>query len=260
MANYRLEIGVVNRTKGRTVTGLASYICGRTLYDSYAHKPCYGRRNDVRYYDIFLPVNAPPEFGDLQRLCDKIEEAETRYDARTARQFIASLPNELSYQDDIQIVQEYITENFLQHGLCAIAAIHTGIHETDSSRDNPHAHIIVPTRTLDDCGFSRKKFREFDRKENMSRWRQTWADVQNSAYERNALPIRVSHESLEVQGVRDRKPRIHLTHARYQLEQRREPTLSEDRLLVPPPRLERQPERTLPERERERKREIEMIR
>lgn len=96
MANYRLEIGIVNRTKGRTVTGLASYICGRTLYDSYAHKPCYGRRNDVLYYDIFLPRNAPPDFGDLQRLCDKIEEAEIRYDARTARQFIASLPNELS--------------------------------------------------------------------------------------------------------------------------------------------------------------------
>lgn len=260
MANYRLEIGIVNRIKGRTVTGLASYICGQTLYDNYAQKPCYSRRTDVLYYDIFLPTNAPSDFGNLQRLCDKIEEAETRYDARTARHFIASLPNELSYRDDTKIVQEYITENFRQYGLCAIAAIHSGINKTDPDRNNPHAHIIVSTRTLDSCGFSRKKFREFDRKENMSRWRQTWADIQNRAYERNGFPIRVSHESLEVQGVRDRKPRAYMKQAHYQIEKRRREALAEPQKLITSSRNQEQLERAQTERVHERKLEIEPVR
>ena len=40
------------------------------------------------------------------------------------------------------------------------------------------------------------------------------------AYERNGLDIRVSHESLEVQGIRNREPTIHLSRADWQREMR----------------------------------------
>lgn len=53
--------------------------------------------------------------------------------------------------------------------------------------------------------------------------------VQNRAYERNGLDIRVSHESLEVQGVRDRHPTIHLSLADWQREKRGERTHAGDK-------------------------------
>lgn len=95
MANYHFETTVISRSKGRSVTGSVSYICGRTLHDSYKNRTYHNPRKDVLWQNIFLPDHAPPEFRKLQHLCDEIEQAEVRWDARTARQFIASLPNEL---------------------------------------------------------------------------------------------------------------------------------------------------------------------
>ena len=99
----------------------------------------------------------------------------------------------------MHIVNEFIENNFLCHGLCAVVAIHEGKNEKQPSKNNPHAHIIVPTRTVSSKGLNEKTYREFDKSEYIDIWRAQWADVQNRAYERNNLPMRVSHESLEAQ-------------------------------------------------------------
>lgn len=220
MANYHLEVKPISRGKGRSVTGAASYICGRTLYDSYRDRTCYNHRKDVVWQKIFLPDAAPPEFQDPQRLCNEIEGAEVRKDARTARQFIGSLPNELPPGELVRIVRDFIKRNFVDHGLCAIAAIHRGHNRDNRLKNNPHVHIIVPTRPVGPDGFCKKKDRVHDKREYIFIWREQWALVQNRAYERNGLDIRVSHESLEVQGVRDRQSTIHLSLADWQREKR----------------------------------------
>lgn len=104
--------------------------------------------------------------------------------------------------------------------------LHEGKHATDPSRNNPHVHIIVPTRTIGSEGFSKKKDREHDKRKYVDIWRKQWAIIQNRAYERNGLDIRVSHESLEVQGKRDREPTIHLGRIDWQKEQRGEQTVA----------------------------------
>ncbi len=93
MANYHFETKIISRGKGRSVTAAAGYISGQTLRDSHNGQTYYNHRNDVIWQKIFLPNNAPQEFRNLQHLCDKIEQAEVRWDARTARQFISSLTN-----------------------------------------------------------------------------------------------------------------------------------------------------------------------
>ena len=229
MANYHFETMIISRGKGRSVTGSVSYICGRTLRDSYNDKTCYHHRTDVLWQKIFLSDHAPPEFRQLQHLCDEIEQAEVRWDARTARQFIASLPNELPPGELVRIVHEFIERNFLPYDLCAIAAIHRGRSRDDPSKDNPHVHIIVPTRPVGENGFSERKDREHDKREYVNIWREQWAQAQNRAYERNGLDIQVSHESLEVQGKRDREPTIHLSRIDWQREQRGEYTPAGDK-------------------------------
>lgn len=52
--------------------------------------------------------------------------------------------------------------------------------------------------------------------------------IQNRAYERNGLDIRVSHESLKVQGVYDREPTIRLSRIDWQREQHGERTPAGD--------------------------------
>lgn len=254
MANYHFETTIISRGKGRSVTSSASYICGRTLRDSYNDKTCYHHRKDVVWEKIFLPDHAPPEFRQLQRLCDEIERAEVRWDARTARQFIGSLPNELPPGELVRIVHEFIESNFLPHGLCAIAAIHRGRNRDDPSKDNPHVHIIVPTRPIGEDGFNERKDREHDKRKYITIWREQWAQVQNRAYVRNGLDIQVSHESLTIQGKHDREPTIHLSRIDWQKEQRGEQTPAGDRKRA----IRARNQMRIHQREMEQEREIEL--
>lgn len=228
MANYHLEVCTVSRGRGRSVTKLANYISGQKLHDSYNDRTYYNRRQDVLYLRIFLPENAPPDFNNLQHLCDKIEGAERRYDARTAREFKCSLPNELPIHELVLIINEFINHNFLAYGLCAIAAIHEGKNKQNPLKNNPHVHIIVPTRTVGADGFNPKKDREHDKRAYINIWREQWALVQNRAYERNKLDIRVSHENLNVQG-KQREPLPHLSRIDWQKELRGEHTCTGDK-------------------------------
>lgn len=228
MANFHLEVDVISRGKRKSIVKAVSYIAGKRLHDHYNGTTYYNNRKDVLYYDIFQPVNAPSEFHDFQKLCDEIDKAENRYDARTAREFKGSLPNELPIHELIQIVEEYIRINFVDQGLCAIAAIHEGRNEANPSKSNPHVHIIVPTRFVEQDGFSKKKDREHNNRKYIDIWREDWANVQNQAYERNGLDIRVSHESLEVQGI-DREPTIHISRIDWQKEKSGERTVAGDR-------------------------------
>ena len=216
-----MEVQTISRGKGRSVTKLCGYITGRNLYDSYLEKTYYNSRRDVLYSRVFQPCDAPGAFGDLQYLCNKIDAAEKRCDARTAREFKCSLPNELPLPAQVRIVDAFLHRNFIDHSLCAIAAIHEGRNEDDPSRNNPHVHIIVPSREVGADGFSLRKNRMYDKREYIDIWRRDWAQEQNRAYERYGLDIRVSHESLEVQRV-DRTPVAHLSRIDFQKARRGE--------------------------------------
>ena len=220
MANYHLEVSNISRGNGSSIARFFNYITGERIVDKYNGRTYSHIRNDVLFSKIFLPDHANPAFYDLQFLCDEIDRAEVRYDARTGREFKCSLPNELPCSELVQIVQEFVAHNFVAHGLCAIAAIHEGRNQTDPAKNNPHVHIIVSTRTLEGDGFCKRKYRELDHKRYVNIWREDWANIQNRTYERNGMDVRVSHESLEVQGIRNREPTVHLSRVDWQREMR----------------------------------------
>lgn len=224
MANYHLEVQPASRGKGQSMTRRVSYISGRPIHDAYLDKNYCHARDDVLYTRVFLPEGAPPEFRELNHLCCTVEDAERRWDARTTK----SLPNELSLPEWVRIVEVFVEENFTDRGLCAVVAIHQGKNPQCPQRENSHAHIIVPTRPVGAEGFSSRKDRSLDRKERLWCWREKWAQVQNQAYERSGLSIRVSHESLERQGI-DREPVNHLSRMDWQRERQGERTRSGDK-------------------------------
>ena len=61
-------------------------------------------------------------------------------------EFVAALPIELSHQQQIELLQDFIREQFVDEGMCADVAIH------DTDGHNPHAHILLTVRPLDEHG------------------------------------------------------------------------------------------------------------
>lgn len=208
---YHMEVSILSRGKGRSLGASLSYISGDKIHDSYSGKNHHHRRTDLVQCKVYYPPDAPKELADIQYLCDELNKVEKRKDARTGRLFICSLPNELMPGEWARIVNEFIQENFVSQGLCAVAAIHRGKLPSNHPKSNPHVHIIVSTRTVGPEGFNPKKDREHNQRSYIEIWRRAWARVQNRAYERCHVKKRVSHESLRVQGV-ERKPTRHVSY------------------------------------------------
>ena len=93
-----------------------------------------------------MPEYAPQEWKDREQLWNAVEEVETAKDSRLAREFVVALPIELSREEQIELLQEFIREQFVSDGMCADAAIH------DTDGHNPHAHILLTVRPLDERG------------------------------------------------------------------------------------------------------------
>lgn len=230
MACYHFDAQVITRGKGNSVTAAAAYISGEKLRDSYDGR-IYDRsyRKDVIFKEILLPSKAPPDFLDRQTLMDAVNTSEKRCDSQLARTIKLALPNELSFDRQLALTKEFVIENFIKAGLCADVAIHRG--ELDKSRKpsgiepvyerqgNPHAHIIIPFRTIGEDGFDKTKTqnRYMNRVKYLEELRKEWAAMQNREFERMRLDIRVSHESLAAQGI-DREPTIHIGAATMALE------------------------------------------
>ena len=124
MAIYHLEAKMVSRGAGRSAVAAAAYLsCSRMLneYDGVQHD--YTRKQGLRWRQVFLPATAPAEWQDRETLWNAVEETETAKDSRLAREFVAD-------------------------GMCADAAI----HDPYPPGHNPHAHILLTVRPLDEHG------------------------------------------------------------------------------------------------------------
>lgn len=149
MAIYHLEVKMVSRGAGRSAVAAAAYLsCSRMLneYDGVQHD--YTRKQGLGWRQVFLPATAPAEWQDRETLWNAVEETETAKDSRLAREFVAALPIELSREKQIQLLQDFIKEQFVADGMCADAAI----HEPYPPGHNPHAHILLTVRPLDEKG------------------------------------------------------------------------------------------------------------
>ena len=80
-------------------------------------------------------------------------------------------------------------------------------HDLDSH--NPHAHIMLTMRNIDEKGFSLKKNRNWNKRELLEKQRSAWAISANYALEKAGVKEKIDHRTLEAQGI-NRIPQIHL--------------------------------------------------
>ena len=167
IAIYHWNIGIVSRGKGKSAVAAAAYRSGEKLtneWDGMTHD--YTRKGGVVHTEIMLPPHAPPSFSDRSTLWNSVELYEKAGNAQLAREIDAALPIELSREEQIRLVREYCSSQFVSRGMCVDFVIH------DTNSGNPHCHIMLTMRPLDERGtWTAKSKKEYDLDENGERIR-----------------------------------------------------------------------------------------
>jgi hypothetical protein len=254
MAIYHLSIKIVSRGKGKSAVAAAAYRAGEKIaneYDGKTHD--YTMKSGVAFSEIILPENAPPEYADRSILWNAVERVESAANSQLAREIEIALPVELTAEQNINLVRDYVKKQFVDNGMCADIAIH------DTGTGNPHAHILLTTRPLTaEKKWGRKEKKDYALDENGERiplidpktgqqkvdsrnrkqwkreyvqvndwnfrgnaeeWRESWSVAVNSFLEQKSIDERIDHRSYARQGI-DKVPTIHLGAAVCQMERK----------------------------------------
>jgi hypothetical protein len=178
--NFHYAVQRKGRSGGFSAITHAAYITGQKLYDF--QERCWqrgGQRQRVKAWEISAPEDAPAWLQDvvaerdLERLWNVAEVAELkrdgtpRKDATLYKTVVLSLDAGLFVQDgagrvDVAasvrlhtaLIREHVREMFLARGMAACWALHWNPRRAE---DNPHAHIMLPTRAAVEGGFSAHK-------------------------------------------------------------------------------------------------------
>ena len=122
--------------------------CSKILndYDGVQHD--YTRKKGLVWEQIFLPEYASAEWQDRAVLWNAVEENEKTKDSRLAREFVPALPIELTPSQWKELLTDFIQNSFVTEGMCADVAI----HDPHPPGHNPHAHIMLTVRPLNEDG------------------------------------------------------------------------------------------------------------
>lgn len=175
MAIYHMDVQIVKRSKGRSVVAAAAYRAGEDLKSEYDGKwQRYGRKICVEEKKIVLPDNAPREYADRSTLWNRVEMDEKSDRAQLAREFNIALPIELTKEQQLDVVYRFVEDVFTSKGMIADVAVHNPPVRNDRKQPidkeghptsdiaqmqfrNPHVHILIPMRAIDENGCWEKK-------------------------------------------------------------------------------------------------------
>jgi Tfp pilus assembly protein PilP len=244
MADYHFHVERIKRSAGKSVVAAAAYRAGEMLKDDYYNMTHDYSKKAVVKSGIFLPAHAPPRLQNRETLWNEVEKIEKHPAAQLAYSFDFSLQNEFTMEENIELAQRFIREQFVARGMICDYAIHDP--HRDGEIPNPHVHVLCPIRPLTDRGewgnkrrrayaldkdgnrirddngdyvFSGEYVTDWDRPETLEQWRQAWADMCNQKFQEKHLPQKIDHRSFVRQGV-EQIPTIHEGPAVREMEKR----------------------------------------
>lgn len=189
---------------------------GRTV--DYSNKP------NLAHEEFLLPQDAPDwakqlianrsVAGAAEAFWNMVEAFEKRSDAQLAKEFIIALPIELSRQQNIGLMRQFVADQVLARGQVADWVYH-------DDPGNPHVHLMTSLRPIVAAGFGSKKvavrqvdgspLRTADGKIQYRLWagekaefleqRSAWLDLQNQHLALAGLEVRVDGRSYTARGL-----------------------------------------------------------
>lgn len=235
MAIYHLSIKIGTRSKGQSAVAASAYRSGTKLKDDEIDEVFdYTRKSGIVYSEIMLCKNAPSIYSDRQTLWNEVHKIEKAKDAQLWREIEVALPSEFDRDIQIATVQKFVSQ-LVRKGMCADWNLH------DKNDGNPHAHIMLTTRSIKENGAwapksrkvydldengerifqkvdksGRKQYKchkedynDWNLKSNAEAWRALWAECCN---EQLAVSSQIDHRSYERQG-KEQIPTIHEGYA-----------------------------------------------
>jgi Ti-type conjugative transfer relaxase TraA len=207
MASYHLSVKIISRGAGRSGIAAAAYRSCSKIYDERQGISFdYSKKKHLGHSEILLPEGAPAWMKDRNILWNTVEATEKRKDAQICREIEIALPSELLLEDQIELTREFCQDNFVSQGMVADLNIHAEVK-------NPHAHIMLTMREILPGGFG-KKVRNWNGKDNILKWREAWANIQNIHLAKAGYDIHVDHRSYADLGI-NIEPQIKLGVAGY---------------------------------------------
>ena len=161
------DIKIVQRSNRQSAVAAAAYQSGERLFSEYDQKQkYYSEKRGIVHTEIMLPPHAPPEYADRNTLWNAAEAVEKQWNSQLARRIVLAIPREIPRSQHADLIRDYCREFFVSKGMIADFAIH------DKGDGNPHAHILLTMRAMDETGKWLSKSRKvYDLDENGERIR-----------------------------------------------------------------------------------------
>ena len=233
MAVYFLNLKTFGRSGGSSAVSAAAYRSGERIRDertgrTYDHTD----RRDVLHKEVLVPGRlAGSDMGwarDRATLWNAAESAESRKNARVAREYLVALPVELDPDQRIRLARGFAQELTDRYQFALDLAVHAPRDFPGSDPRNYHAHLLATTREVTASGLAAKTPLEFNdsRRQELGLQpvvhelllvRERWATVTNEALRDAGVEVRVDHRSLAAQGI-DREPYPHIPRTAFEME------------------------------------------
>ncbi|HAT1867481.1 Ti-type conjugative transfer relaxase TraA [Legionella pneumophila] len=217
MAIAFAQVSIHSRSKGHSAVAAAAYRSGAQLYDDRIGRTYdFSKRHDVVFSEILLPDGAIDSFLERDYLWNEVERAENRSNSQLCKDFVLALPRELNLVQQIELAKRFAQTHFVEKGLPADISIH------DHGDGNPHAHILIPTRRLENNRFSKYKARDLNPVfakgfvVEQDYWGEQWREMQNEFFIENNLDFQVDANHLISERHRGKH---HNPNAHYLLEE-----------------------------------------
>ncbi|MFL0691600.1 MAG: Ti-type conjugative transfer relaxase TraA [Agrobacterium tumefaciens] len=233
MAVPHFSVSIVARGSGRSAVLSAAYRhCAKMDYEREARSIDYTRKQGLLHEEFVIPSDAPEWLQSLiadrsvsgasEAFWNKVEDFEKRSDAQLAKDITIALPMELSSEQNIELVRDFVARHITAQGMVADWVFH-------DAPGNPHIHLMTTLRPLTEDGFGSKKvvvtgpdgkaLRNDSGKivyelwagglDDFNAFRDGWFACQNRHLALAGLDIRIDGRSFEKQGI-ELTPTIHL--------------------------------------------------
>jgi ATP-dependent exoDNAse (exonuclease V) alpha subunit len=233
MAIYFLNIKTFGRAGGSSAVSAAAYRAGERIRDERTGKIYdHSERQDVMHKEIVLPDKFAGDdmswAKDRANLWNLAESAETRKNARVAREYLVALPVELSPPQRVGLAKGFSQELSDRYGFAVDLAIHAPREFPGSDPRNFHAHLLTTTREVMIEGLGAKTTLEMNDSRRhalglepaineLVHARSRWGTATNEAMREAQIGARIDHRSLEAQGI-DREPLPRIPRAAFEME------------------------------------------
>ncbi|MBY4617133.1 Ti-type conjugative transfer relaxase TraA [Rhizobium redzepovicii] len=233
MAVPHFSVSIVARGSGRSAVLSAAYRhCAKMDFEREARTIDYTRKRGLLHEEFVIPAGAPTWLhamiadrsvsGASEAFWNKVEAFEKRSDAQLAKDVTIALPIELSAEQNVALVRDFVERHITSKGMVADWVYH-------DAPGNPHVHLMTTLRPLTEYGFGAKKVAVTSPDGNPMRndagkivyelWagsaddfnavRDGWFACQNRHLALAGLDIRVDGRSFEKQCI-ELTPTIHL--------------------------------------------------